>query len=210
MSIAKLNLSESAVLDFGVNITGSDGRPDARFIIEGKDFSVSFPCKQTTEGVEVEIKGLQNIFKAGEYTAKLEIVLENKIYTPVIDKIIFEPAITITTESKVKTIKEEVKVANVKVTKKPIVEEKALTESQIKALTDLVSEWADIAPMYSQDVMQESSMETISKVSNKLATNIFKSLDEDVTKRPVTYSKLVEKLTSKVRDIETAYLKDKQ
>lgn len=123
MSIAKLKLDESAKLDFGVQITGADGRPDARFVIDGKDFSVSFPCKQTNEGVEVEIQGLSKIFAAGEYAARLEIVLENKIYTPLVDKIEFEPSVTIKTESKVLQVKESVKVAKVTVKKQEINED---------------------------------------------------------------------------------------
>lgn len=124
MSIAKLKLDESTKLEFGVSITGADGKPEARFVIDGKDFSVSFPAVQTNEGVEVEIQGLKNIFTAGEYNARLEIVLENKIYTPLIDKIEFEPTVSIETKSKpITPIKESVKVAKVTVKKSEINEE---------------------------------------------------------------------------------------
>lgn len=124
MSIAKLKLDESTKLEFGVSITGADGKPEARFVIDGKDFSVSFPAKQTSEGVEVEIQGLKGIFNAGEYNARLEIVLENKIYTPLIDKIEFEPSVAISTNSKVLApVKESVKVAKVTVKKTEINEE---------------------------------------------------------------------------------------
>lgn len=124
MSVAKLKLNEKTTLEFGVSITGADGKPDARFVIDGKDFSVSFPCKPTNEGVEVEIQGLASIFKAGEYAARLEIVLENKIYTPLIDKIEFEPNVEIQTNSKVVTpIKESVKVAKITVKKSEINED---------------------------------------------------------------------------------------
>lgn len=126
-----MNLDESTKLDFGVAITGADGKPDARFVIEGKDFSVSFPCTPTNEGVEAEIKGLNKIFSAGTYNVKLEIVLENKIYTPLIDKIEFEPSISITTESKVvKPIKESVKVGLVTV-KKPVISEEQKLQNEI-------------------------------------------------------------------------------
>ena len=130
MSIATLKLDESTTLDFGVSITGADGKPEARFVIDGKDFSVSFPAKQTNEGVEVEIKGLQHIFTAGEYSARLEIVLENKIYTPLVDKIEFVPSVHISTNSKVVVpVKESVKVGAVTVKKQPI-DEDLLRKSQ--------------------------------------------------------------------------------
>jgi hypothetical protein len=127
MSIAQLKLDESTKLEFGVSITGADGKPDARFIIDGKNFSVSFPAKQTNEGVEVDIQGLQSIFTAGVYDARLEIVLENKIYTPLIDKIEFVPTVNISTNSKVVApVKESVKVAKVTVKKS------ALNEDQMR------------------------------------------------------------------------------
>jgi hypothetical protein len=130
MSIARIKLDEKSTLEFGVEITGADGKPDARFVIEGKDFSVSFPAKQTQSGVEVEIQGLASIFKAGEYAARLEVVLENKIYTPLVDKIEFEPSVSISTNSKVaKPIKESVKVGVVSV-KKPVINEDQLRRTQ--------------------------------------------------------------------------------
>jgi hypothetical protein len=130
MSIGKIKLDEKSILEFGVSITGADGRPDARFVIDGADFSVSFPCKQTNEGVEVEIQGLKDIFKAGTYDARLEIVLENKIYTPLIDKIEFEPSIQIYTQAKPAVqVKESVKVANITV-KKSAINEDQLRKTQ--------------------------------------------------------------------------------
>ena len=124
MSIARLKLDEATKLEFGVAITGADGKPEARFVIEGKDFSVSFPARQVNEGVEVEIQGLSKIFTAGEYNARLEIVLENKIYTPLIDKIEFEPSVEIQTKSSVvKPVKESVTVAKVTVKKSELNEE---------------------------------------------------------------------------------------
>lgn len=130
MSIAQLKLDESTKLEFGVSITGADGKPDARFIIDGKNFSVSFPAKQTNEGVEVDIQGLQSIFTAGIYDARLEIVLENKIYTPLIDKIEFVPTVNISTNSKILTpVKESVKVAKVTV-KKSVLNEDQMRKTQ--------------------------------------------------------------------------------
>lgn len=114
MGLATLKLDESSKLAFGVQITGAGGVPEARFIIEGKDFNIAFPCKQTNEGVEVEIAGLKNVLPSGEYQARLEVILENKVYTPMRDTIVFEPTVEISTKSKpVAAIKESVTVSKV-------------------------------------------------------------------------------------------------
>lgn len=130
MSIARLKLDESTKLEFGVDITGGSGKPDARFIIEGKDFDVCFPAKSTNDGVEVDIQGLSSIFTSGEYNARLEIVLENKLYVPLNDKIEFEPSVKITTNSRVITpVKESVTVQKVTV-KKQVINENELRRTQ--------------------------------------------------------------------------------
>lgn len=118
MSIANCKLDESTKLEFGVSITGADGLPSARFVIEGKDFSISYPCKQINEGVEVDIGHLKNILPAGTYPVKLEIVLENKIYVPLQDTITFEPFVEVLTKPKaVVSVKESVKIDRVVVNK---------------------------------------------------------------------------------------------
>jgi hypothetical protein len=114
MGLATLKLDESSKLAFGVQITGAGGVPEARFIIEGKDFNIAFPCKQTNEGVEVEISGLKNVLSSGEYQARLEVILENKVYTPMRDTITFEPTVEISTKAKpVASVKESVTVSKV-------------------------------------------------------------------------------------------------
>lgn len=103
MTIAKVKLDESTKLEFGVSITGASGTPQSRLVIEGKEFAVSYPCKQTSTGVEADITGLKNVFTAGEYPVRLEIVIENKIYTPFHDTIVFEPGVEVTTQPRAKT-----------------------------------------------------------------------------------------------------------
>lgn len=124
MALAKVKLDESTTIDFGVSITGADGKPEARFVVDGPEFSIMFPCTTIQEGVSASIKSMSKILPAGEYNARLEVVLENKLYTPLIDKIEFEPSVAIETRSKVvPSIKESVKVATVTVNKQKIDEE---------------------------------------------------------------------------------------
>ena len=132
MSVAKIKLDESAKLEFGVQITGAEGRPTARFVIEGQDMSVAYPCHPMSGGgIEVEVGNLKNIFPAGEYPVRLEIIIENKIFTPFEDTIILEPNVHVTTKPQsVKEVKESVQVGQVVVKQKPA-EKKAPAREQI-------------------------------------------------------------------------------
>jgi hypothetical protein len=57
---------------------------------------------------------LEKIFAAGTYDAHLEVVVENKIYRPLSDKIEFEPSVMVTGNSaSYSPLKEEIKVESV-------------------------------------------------------------------------------------------------
>ena len=127
--ITQLKLDESTKLEFGVSVTGADSTPTARFIIEGKEFSIMIPCRNVNESAEVEIPVLKNIIPAGEYPVRLEVIIDNKIYTPMHEQMVFEPCIEIATKSKpVQAIRESVQVA--KVTVKKSVNENILRKTQ--------------------------------------------------------------------------------
>jgi hypothetical protein len=114
MSIAKLRLDEGTTLEFGVSITGAESRPRAQFVIEGKNYSIAFPCRPVGDGIEVEIGELENIFESGEYPVRLEIMIEDKVYIPFQDTISLEPNVHITTKPKEsRRLKESVKVEQV-------------------------------------------------------------------------------------------------
>lgn len=128
--ITQLKLDESTKLEFGVSVTGADSKPTARFIIEGKDFSIMLPCRNVNEQTEVEIPALKHILPAGEYPVRLEVVIDNKIYTPMEEQIRFEPCIEIATKTKpIQAVKESVKVAKVTV-KKATINEAVLRKTQ--------------------------------------------------------------------------------
>lgn len=129
MSIANLKLDESTKLEFGVAITGTTDIPKTRLVIDGADYSISYPCKQTNEGVEVEINELKNILPAGTYPVRLEVVIENKIYIPFKDTITLEPFVEIqTTPVAVKNVvKESIKIGQVTVKK----QEEATNTTQV-------------------------------------------------------------------------------
>jgi len=168
MSITNLKLDESAKLEFDVLITGADGIPSSRFVIEGKNYSVSFPCRQVNEGVEVEITGLKNMFPAGEYPVRLEVVLENKIYTPMQDTISLEPVVEINTKTKpAAQVKESVKVmGKINVTKKPMFNESVKLQTET-ALT--IAEALKYTPSMSMSPSSiiESAVKSVEQISDE-------------------------------------------
>lgn len=136
MSIAKLRLDESTKLEFGVQITGASGLPQSRLVIEGKEYSIAYPCKPTTEGVEVQINELKNVFPAGTYPVRLEVIIENKIYTPFQDTITFEPAVEVATKPKATPVqvKETIKVDKVVVRESTVNQDRMMLASAIAEL----------------------------------------------------------------------------
>lgn len=117
--ITQLKLDEASKLEFGVSITGTDGTPTARFVIEGPYYSMMFPCSTVNESLDVTIPSLKGALKSGEYSARLEIVIENKIYVPLSDTIVFEPLIemVVTKPTAKQSVVEQVKVINLGVKK---------------------------------------------------------------------------------------------
>lgn len=119
--IGQIKLDESTKLEFDISITGASGIPESRFIIDAPNFSIMYKCACTNEKAEVEISGLNGVIKSGEYPARLEVVLENKIYTPLRDTIKILPIVEVTIKAKPITIEPELKTY----------QEIAKTESQV-------------------------------------------------------------------------------
>ena len=76
MSVAKIKLDESTKMEFGISIIGASGIPVTRLVIEGNDFSVSYPCENINGTIEAEIGKLKNIFTEGTYPIKLEVLID--------------------------------------------------------------------------------------------------------------------------------------
>jgi hypothetical protein len=127
MTIATLKIEDTSKLEFQVSITGASGVAESRFIIENKDYSISYPCKTTNEGVEVQIGNLKNVLESGEHAVRLEVILENKIYTPLKDTIVFLPA------TEVENLSTAVKPTNESVTvNKVVIKNSVITEDILR------------------------------------------------------------------------------
>lgn len=187
MSIAKLKLDESTKLEFGVAITGAESKPQARFVIEGKKFSIAYPCRPVGDGIEVEVGDLENIFEAGEYPVKLEIQIEDKVYVPFQDTITLEPNVHVTTQPRESArVRESVKVDQVKVQqntpKKRPVPKNPLTEAEIqkqRKLATLIAEatgYEYVEGQTNQQIIEESlySCKELPRAKHQLLVNMLR------------------------------------
>lgn len=101
MSLAKLELTEESRMVFDVKITGTDESvSDYRFIIKNEDFNIVCKGKMTEEGVEVKIPKLKGILSDGVYQTALEIIIDDKIFTPLHESIELLPNIEMKVETK--------------------------------------------------------------------------------------------------------------
>jgi len=187
MSIAKLKLDESTKLEFGVAITGAESRPITRFVIEGEKYSITFPCRPVGDGIEVDVGELDNIFEAGEYPVRLEVIIEDKVYIPFEDTITLEPNVHITTKPKETKVRESVKVEQVVVKASkaaPRPEPKTqLTEAEVKKqrkLATLIAETTNykfVEGQTNRQIIEESlhSCKALPQEKHKLLIDMLKA-----------------------------------
>ena len=104
MSEIDLLLDEENELTFQLNIEGS--RPASaicRLAIDSKDMTLLFESKNSNSGeVEVIIPSLQHILKEGLYDMTLEVIVDDKYFTPLTIKGNFEKSLKITAEAVVR------------------------------------------------------------------------------------------------------------
>jgi hypothetical protein len=101
MSNISLYLDQDNELKFNVAIEGSKpGTPKYRLMLEGKDFSYSFRGQQASSGeVSFMIPALKNVLKEGSYKADLEVVIDDRHFTPLTFDAMFETSVKVTAES---------------------------------------------------------------------------------------------------------------
>lgn len=101
MILGKLSLAEAQQMTFGMNVFGTTEQPSIiRFIIEGDKFDIACKCKQVGEDIEVDIPELKGILEAKEYPARLEVIIGDKIFTPLKESIEFDPLVELGVKKK--------------------------------------------------------------------------------------------------------------
>lgn len=94
MILGKLNLTEETDLDFSLEIFGtSETAQTARLVIEHSGFDISCHCEMVNGEVKAKIPKLKGILPAGVYESRLEIVVGDKIFTPLKEQIEINPLV---------------------------------------------------------------------------------------------------------------------
>ena len=100
MSDIDLYLDQDNELKFNVSIEGSKpGTPKYRLVFEGKDFSYSFAGQQTAAGeVCIVIPTMKNLMKEGNYRAQLEVMIDDRYFSPLEFTANFEQSVRVVAE----------------------------------------------------------------------------------------------------------------
>lgn len=108
MILGKLALNEAQVMSFGINVFGTTQAPtDIRFVIEGDEFDIVCRCKQIGEDLQVDIPKLKGILESKEYPTRLEVIIDDKIFTPMRESIEFNPLVEFDVQKKNSKMKNE-------------------------------------------------------------------------------------------------------
>lgn len=103
-------------IKFELNIAGTDAKPKVYFVIEKPDYEISFQCVIGTEYASVSLPKLTSIVTPGQYPIRLDVRIEDRIYTPLNDVIqVQEPIstaakINTTTEAVIESVVKSIKV----------------------------------------------------------------------------------------------------
>lgn len=101
MSDIALYLDQDNELRFNVAIEGSKpGSPKYRLVFEGRNFNYTFSGKQTSPGeVSFVIPTMKNLMKEGNYRAELEVMVDDRYFTPLTFDASFEESVKVTAEA---------------------------------------------------------------------------------------------------------------
>ena len=136
MNSIDLNLDEENELTFQVNVEGT--RPataKCRLAIQNDDLSLLFEAEKfDDDNVSVVLPPLKHVLKEGEYNMTLEVIVEDKYFTPLSIVGNFEKSIKITAESVSKKKKPKLNatasLVNRKARKKVLSEKKEVKKQQ--------------------------------------------------------------------------------
>lgn len=113
MSDIALFLDQDNELRFNVAIEGSKpGTPKYRLVFEGKNVSYSFNGMQAAPGeVAFVVPTMKNIIKEGNYRTNLEVMIDDRYFTPLTFDASFEESVKVTAESVARPVQKKVGVS---------------------------------------------------------------------------------------------------
>jgi len=121
MNDVALYLDQDNELLFKVSIEGSKpGTPKYRLVFEGKDMSYSVLGHQASAGeVAFTVPSMKNIIKEGNYRANLEVMVDDRFFTPLTFNAEFEESIRVTVESATRPLSKKPTVSAAIMTSRP-------------------------------------------------------------------------------------------
>lgn len=147
MSDIALYLDQDNELRFNVAIEGSKpGSPKYRLVFEGRNFNYTFSGKQTAPGeVAFVIPTMKNLMKEGNYHAELEVMIDDRYFTPLTFDATFEESVKVTAEAVSRPVAKKPAVSASIVTarpasSKPVLENAAPTRQATHAQRKLESD----------------------------------------------------------------------
>jgi|LakMenEpi03Aug12_release.lakeMendotaPanAssembly.Ray.scaffolds.fasta_scaffold667474_2 hypothetical protein len=131
MSDIALYLDQDNELRFNVAIEGTKpGTPKYRLVFEGKNFSYTFGGYQAAPGeVAFVIPTMKNLMKEGNYRADLEVMIDDRFFTPLSFDASFEESVKVTAEAFVRPVAKKPAVVASIVTSHPAQEARPVLET---------------------------------------------------------------------------------
>jgi len=113
MSDISLFLDQDNELRFNVSIEGSKpGTPRYRLVFEGKNLSYTFHGSQSGPGeVSFVIPSMKNIIKEQNMRANLEVMIDDRYFTPLAFDAQFEESVRVVAESVVRPVQKKMGVS---------------------------------------------------------------------------------------------------
>lgn len=105
MSDIQIHLDEDNELRFGVAVEGAEaGNVTCRMVLESKDSSMGiiFPGRAASNGeVKVMVPSLKSFLNEGVYPMKLEVLVDDRVFTPLSMNVELKQSIKVTAEAKI-------------------------------------------------------------------------------------------------------------
>lgn len=105
MSDIQIHLDEDNELRFGVAVEGAEaGNVTCRMVLESKDSSMGiiFPGRAASNGeVKVMVPSLKSFLNEGVYPMKLEVLVDDRVFTPLSMNVELKQSIKVTAEARV-------------------------------------------------------------------------------------------------------------
>ena len=185
-----LDLDKENELVFKLSIEGTKpASTKTRFLLESSDYSLVFPASNSEGGeVSVLIPPLENIIQEGFHTGTLEVIVDDRVFTPIKIDTNFEKSVSVVAEAVVARRKETKVIASHPVVvsrKKEVKPDRSRPEQRNRKRPDqreMVSE--------SRNQKSEKSLETwIKTIAEKKNIKLTHTQITEITKKYNTLKK---------------------